>query len=70
MELYTARALKKLHLVQTRKFQASKVHILVKNLLHRYHPNWISICHPLDDVNRVKVYFQSSTPPIIPSHMY
>ena len=29
-----------------------------------FHPNWVSPCHPFDDVNRVKFCFQSSTHPI------
>lgn len=63
--LHTARALKKPHLVQTYKFQASKVHILVENIMQRN-----SSGHPFDDVSRIKVCFQSPTPSIISSHMY
>ena len=37
-----------------------------KSYAYKYHPNWVSSCHPFDDVCSIEVCFQSSTP----SHMY
>ena len=53
-----------------KKFKPQMLSIWLQIVCNEFHPKWVSPHHPFDDVSRVKLCFQSSTPPFIPSHMY
>ena len=68
---YTLQGLSKTNMsCKHKNFKLKMFTIKLEILCKKFHPNWVSTCHPFDDVGRVEVCFQSSTPPIIPSPMY